>query len=119
MDLIVTHLDQQQTRFYRNLGRGTFQDATSAAKLAYATFQMSGFGVRFVDYDNDGWPDFFIATGHVLDNIERYHAGVTWAEPKLMFRNTGNGSLCGCQRAVGTRPADSNRQPRPGKRRLR
>jgi enediyne biosynthesis protein E4 len=91
MDLIVTHLDQQQTRFYRNLGRGTFQDATSAAKLAYATFKMSGFGVRFLDYDNDGWPDFFIATGHVLDNIARYHAGVTWAEPKLMFRNTGNG----------------------------
>jgi hypothetical protein len=91
MDLIVTHLDQQQTRFYRNLGRGIFQDATAPAKLAYATFRMSGFGVRFADYDNDGWPDFFVATGHVLDNIARYHTGVTWAEPKLIFRNTGNG----------------------------
>src|SRR6185312_2555153 len=44
-DFIVTHLDQQQTRFYRNLGHGSFQDATSAAKLAYATFKVSGFGV--------------------------------------------------------------------------
>jgi hypothetical protein len=100
-DLIVTHLDQQQTRFYRGLGQGTFEDATSAAKLAYATFRMSGFGVRFMDYDNDGWPDIFIATGHVLDNIDKYHSGVTWAEPKLMFRNTGNGVFTDVSRQLG------------------
>ncbi|MGA7234472.1 MAG: CRTAC1 family protein [Bryobacteraceae bacterium] len=90
-DLIVTHLDQQQTRFYRGLGHETFEDATAAAKLGYATFQFSGFGVRFLDFDNDGWPDIFIAAGHVLDNIARYHAGVSWAEPKLVFRNMGRG----------------------------
>jgi enediyne biosynthesis protein E4 len=101
LDLIVTHLDQQHTRFYRNLGHGAFEDATSAAKLAYATFQFSGFGVRFIDYDNDGWPDIFVATGHVLDNIARYHAGVTWAEPKLMFRNTGNGIFTDVSRQLG------------------
>ncbi len=100
-DLVVTHLDQQQTRLYRNLGHGTFGDATSAAKLAYATFKVSGFGVRFGDYDNDGWTDFFMATGHVLDNIDRYHEGVSWAEPKLMFRNTGNGIFTDVSRALG------------------
>ena len=62
---------------------------------------MSGFGVRFFDYDNDGWPDFFIATGHVLDNIGRYHANVTWAEPKLMFRNTGKGIFADVSRQLG------------------
>ena len=100
-DLIVTHLDQQQTRFYRGLGRGMFEDATSVAKLGYATFQFSGFGVRFLDYDNDGWPDIFIAAGHVLDNIERYHAGVTWAEPKLVFHNNGRGVFADVSRRLG------------------
>jgi hypothetical protein len=101
MDLIVTHLDQQQTRLYRNLGRGSFQDSTSGARLAYATFKVSGFGVRFLYYDNDGRPDIFIATGHVLDNIDRYHEGVTWAEPKLMFRNTGAGVFADVSAQLG------------------
>ena len=44
-----------------------------------------------MDYDNDGWRDLFMANGHVLDNIERYHADTKYAEPKMMFRNTGHG----------------------------
>ena len=52
---------------------------------------MSGFGTRFMDYDNDGVRDLFMANGHVLDNIERYHADTRYAEPKLMFRNNGRG----------------------------
>jgi enediyne biosynthesis protein E4 len=91
MDLIVTHLDMQLVRFYRNLGNGNFEDATLRSKIAYATFHMSGFGTRFMDYDNDGAPDIFMANGHVLDNITRYHADVQYAEPKLMFRNIGRG----------------------------
>ncbi len=101
-DLIVTHLDRQQTRFYRNLGRGLFEDATAAAKLAYSTFAFSGFGVRFLDYDNDGWPDLFIAAGHVLDNIERYHPGVAWAEPKLVFHNNGGGVFTDASKQLGS-----------------
>lgn len=91
LDLIVTHLDMQLARLYRNLGDGTFDDATLRSKLGYATYHMSEFGVRFMDYDNDGAPDLFMANGHVLDNIERYHADTHYAEPKLMFRNKGHG----------------------------
>ncbi len=101
MDVVITHLDQQQMRFYRNLGRGSFEDATAAAKLAYATFKTSGFGVRFIDYDNDGWPDIIVGTGHVLDNIERYHAGVTWAEPKQVFHNLGGGIFADLSKQLG------------------
>jgi len=91
MDLIVTHLDQQLARVYQNAGDASFDDATFRSKLSYATFHMSGFGTRFMDYDNDGARDLFMANGHVLDNIERYQASVHYAEPKLMFRNTGRG----------------------------
>ena len=90
-DLIVTHLDFEQARLYRNLADGSFEEATSEAKLAYATFHLSGFGVRFMDYDNDGARDLFIANGHILDNIQLYHTETHYAEPKLMFRNTGKG----------------------------
>ncbi|HMI50835.1 MAG TPA: CRTAC1 family protein [Candidatus Saccharimonadales bacterium] len=91
LDLVVTHLDQQLARLYRNLGDKTFDDVTFRSRLSYATFHMSGFGTRFMDYDNDGARDLFMANGHVLDNIGRYRSDVRYAEPKLMFRNTGQG----------------------------
>ncbi len=87
MDLIVTHLDLQLARLYQNMGDGTFDDATFRSKISYDTFHLSGFGARFLDFDNDGRRDIFIANGHVLDNVERYHPGTRYAEPKLMFRN--------------------------------
>jgi hypothetical protein len=93
MDLIVTHLDMQLARFYQNLGDGLFDDATFRSKIGYATFHMSGFGTRFFDFDNDGRLDLLMANGHVLDNIERYHTDTKYAEPKLMFRNTGRGTF--------------------------
>ncbi len=101
MDLIVTHLNSQLARFYRNRGDGTFDDDTMQSQLGYATFHMSGFGTRFMDYDNDGWPDIFMANGHVLDNIERYNSSVHYAEPKLMFRNLGNGTFQNVSTALG------------------
>jgi len=91
MDLIVAHLDMQLARVYQNSGDGTFEDATFRSKISYATYHISTFGTRFMDYDNDGWCDLFMANGHVLDNIERYHADTKYAEPKMMFRNAGRG----------------------------
>jgi hypothetical protein len=91
LDLIVGHLDMQLARLYQNMGDQTFDDATLRSKLSYSTYHISTFGTRFMDYDNDGWRDLFMANGHVLDNIERYHSDTKYAEPKMMFRNTGHG----------------------------
>ena len=87
LDLFVTHLDREFNRLYRNKRDGTFEDATFTAKLGYTTYHMSGFGTRFLDYDDDGWRDLFIANGHVLDNVTRYHADASYAEPKVVYRN--------------------------------
>jgi hypothetical protein len=89
LDLYLTHLDFEFDRFYRNAGDGVFEDSTFRAKLGYDTFHTSGFGVRFVDYDNDGLRDIFTVNGHVLDNIQLYHAETAYAEPKIVFRNAG------------------------------
>jgi hypothetical protein len=102
MDLIVAHLDMQLARVYQNLGEGTFEDATFRSKLSYATYHISTFGTRFMDYDNDGRPDLFMANGHVLDNIERYHSDTKYAEPKQMFRNTGRGIFENVSDQLGT-----------------
>ena len=88
-DLYMTHLDFEFDRLYRNRGDGTFRDATFEGGIGYKTFDVSGFGTRFVDYDNDGWRDLFVANGHVLDNIELFHEGTRYEEPKLVFRNLG------------------------------
>jgi hypothetical protein len=91
LDLIVGHLDMQLARLYQNLGDQTFEDATLRSKIAYATYHISTFGARFMDYDNDGARDLFLANGHVLDNAELYRADTKYAEPKMMFRNNGRG----------------------------
>jgi hypothetical protein len=91
LDLIVGHLDMQLARIYQNMGDQTFDDATLRSKLSYATYHISTFGTCFMDYDNDGARDLFMANGHVLDNVQLYHQGTTYAEPKLMFRNDGHG----------------------------
>jgi len=101
MDVVIAHLDMQLARLYRNAGDGTFEDATFRSKLGYATYHMSEFGACFMDYDNDGAPDIFMANGHVLDNIARYHADVQYAEPKLMFRNSGRGIFENVSDALG------------------
>jgi hypothetical protein len=101
LDLIVTHLDFEHARLYRNEGDGSFTDATFAAKLAYVTYPYSGFGARFIDYDNDGFRDIFMANGHILDNIRLYHAKTQYAEPKLMCRNNGDGTFANVSEHLG------------------
>ncbi len=101
LNLIVTHLDQQLARLYENQGDASFEDATFRSKLSYSTFHVSGFGTRFLDYDNDGARDLFMANGHVLDNIEKYRSDVRYAEPKMMFRNIGNGIFTNVSDTLG------------------
>jgi hypothetical protein len=93
LSLLVGHLENQLARLYENMGGQVFEDATLRSKIGYATFHMSEFGVRFMDYDNDGAPDVFFASGHVMDNIHIYNKDVYYPEPKMMFRNVGNGTF--------------------------
>jgi hypothetical protein len=91
MDLFVANIDQEMYSLYRNNRDGTFSDDAIAHGIASATRQMSGWGLKFFDYDNDGLLDLFLANGHPDDLAEKLRLHVTYREPLLLFHNTGSG----------------------------
>src|SRR5437879_3488283 len=88
-DLVITDLANQSYALYQNNGDGTFTYASFASRLARSTMTHSGWGVRFFDYDNDGWKDLLIAQGHDLDTIEINYPNLRYREPMLLLRNNG------------------------------
>jgi hypothetical protein len=90
-DLIITDLANQMYALYQNSGDGLFNYATVPSGIGQMTRTHSGWGVRFFDYDNDGWKDLLIAQGHDLDTIQLTSPNLRYREPMLLVRNTGNG----------------------------
>jgi YD repeat-containing protein len=86
-DILVTNLSLEMYALFRNVGDGQFQYATSESGLGHATQAYSGWGAKFVDYDNDGWKDIFAAQGHVLDTIEVTAPNLKYLQPPLLLRN--------------------------------
>jgi enediyne biosynthesis protein E4 len=78
---------------YHNEGNGLFVDEAPQSEVGRATLVTLGFGCFFFDYDNDGWPDIFVADGHIEDAIERVQKRVRYAEPSHLFRNLGGGKF--------------------------
>jgi hypothetical protein len=90
-DLVVTDLANQRYALYLSNGDGTFNYVSANAGVGPMTLAHSGWGVRFLDYDNDGWKDLLIAQGHDLDTIELNFPNLRYREPMLLARNTGHG----------------------------
>ncbi len=90
-DLVVTDLANQRYALYQNNGDGSFNYSSFTAGLAQISMPHSGWGVRFFDYDNDGWKDLLIAQGHDLDTIQLNYPNLRYREPLLLLRNTGHG----------------------------
>jgi enediyne biosynthesis protein E4 len=91
MDLFVTNLNHEFYGFYQNRHDETFDDIAAPSGVATATKLMSGWGLKFFDYDNDGNLDLIIANGHPDDLIEKIYDNVKYREPLLLFHNSGNG----------------------------
>jgi hypothetical protein len=87
-DLVITDLANQRYALYRNNGDSTFTYASFSAGIARATLLHSGWGVAFLDYDNDGWKDLLVAQGHDLDTVELNYPNLHYREPMLLLRNT-------------------------------
>lgn len=88
-DLFVTNVDQEMYSIYRNNHDLTFDDKAGPMGIGRTTRLMSGWGLKFFDYDNDGNTDLFIANGHPDDKIEEHSSHVKYKEPLLLFHNNG------------------------------
>jgi len=88
-DLVITDLANQRYALYKNNRDGTFDYTSFSTGVGSMTQFHSGWSLRFMDYDNDGWKDLFIAQGHDLDTIETISPQLRYREPMMLLRNTG------------------------------
>ncbi len=88
-DIVVTDLANQRYNLYENAGDGTFNYSSFSSGLGRISMLHSGWSLRFLDYDNDGWKDLLIAQGHDLDTIEKSFPNLHYREPMMLLRNTG------------------------------
>jgi len=88
-DLFVANVDQEMFSLYRNDGNEFFSDVAAGNGVAQSTRLLSGWGLKFFDYDNDGMVDLFLANGHPDDMIENYSQQVRYKEPLLLFHHDG------------------------------
>ena len=86
-DIFVDNLANQKYALYQNAGDGSFSYSSYLSGIAGMTLLHSGWGARFLDYDNDGWKDLLIAQGHDLDTIELTFPQLHYREPMLLARN--------------------------------
>jgi len=100
--LMITNFANQMLSLYHNEGNGLFVDEAPRSEVGRNTLVTLGFGCFFFDYDNDGWPDIFVADGHIENEIERVQKRVSYAEPPHLFRNLGGGKFQEATAQVGS-----------------
>jgi hypothetical protein len=89
MDLFVANIDHERFSLYKNNHDETFDDMADRTGIGMATRLMSGWGLKFFDYDNDGNLDLLLSNGNPDDLIKVYHQDVSYEEPMLLFRSDG------------------------------
>jgi enediyne biosynthesis protein E4 len=92
LDLFKTHFMGDTSGFYRNDGKGNFDEVTRLAKVGVET-RFTSWGAGIVDLDNDGYPDVFFVTGSVYPEVERKLPQYPYKTPRVLFRNLGNGTF--------------------------
>jgi hypothetical protein len=86
-DVVITDLANQKYALYTNAGDGTFDYSTVTSGMGAISLLHSGWGVRFIDYDNDGWKDLFIVQSHVMDTIQVNEPHLRYRESPLLLWN--------------------------------
>ncbi len=89
-DIFKTNFADDTCNLYHNNGDGTFTDVTFSSGIGINNRYVA-WGCGFLDYDNDGWPDLMQINGHVYPEIEGHDIGQTFKNPRLLYKNLGNG----------------------------
>jgi hypothetical protein len=92
LDIVKTNFEEDTSSLYHNQRNGTFDDVTFASGIGVNT-RYVGWGAGFIDFDNDGWPDIFIANGHVYPEVDRDLNGSSYRQRKILYRNRRDGSF--------------------------
>jgi len=100
LDIFKTNFSDDTSTLYRNDGDGTFTDATFSAGLGLNTKYL-GWGTMFFDFDNDGWPDLILVNGHVYPEVDKFHLGSSYKEPRILYHNNGNGKFTDISNSTG------------------
>ena len=100
-DLTVTNYAQQTNTLYHNDADGFFTDATATTKTAQVTYPYLGWATAFIDYDNDGYQDLFVANGHLHDNLAELGQEGTYGQRNLLFRNNRNDTFTESSETLG------------------
>ena len=93
LDLYNTVFFDDYNPLYRNESEGNFTDVSYTARIAQPTIPFLGWGAGFLDYDNDGWKDLFVANGHLYLGVDQYGWGTTFDQRPLLFHNLKNGKF--------------------------
>jgi hypothetical protein len=92
-DIVKTNFSDDTNNLYHNDRNGEFTDVAGTAGIGAISIPFLGFGAKFLDFDNDGWPDLFIANGHVDPQVNGQSFGVGYAERPFLFHNLKNGKF--------------------------
>jgi len=85
--IIITNFSNQMISLYHNEGNGLFVDEAPRSEIGRASLFTLGFGCFFFDYDLDGWPDIFVANGHIESDIEKIQKRIKYRQPPHLFHN--------------------------------
>ena len=99
--VLITNFSNQMVSLYHNEGKGLFVDEAPRSEIGRASLLTLGFGCFFFDYDLDGWPDVFIANGHIDADIQKVQGNVTYAMAPHLFRNVGKGKFVEVTNSMG------------------
>jgi hypothetical protein len=102
VDLLVTDFEDDIKVVYRNDGEGSFTDVGYRVGFAEITIPFLSWGTSFIDFDNDGWKDILIVSGHVFPQSDNTGWGSTYAQRPLLFRNTHDGQFAYVPAVKGT-----------------
>jgi enediyne biosynthesis protein E4 len=89
LDLVATDFSDDYKVLYHNDGDANFTDVSYHAGIAQVGIPFLGWGVGFIDYDNDGWKDLMMINGHVYPQVDKYDWGTSFAQRPLLFHNIG------------------------------
>ncbi|MBB6145856.1 hypothetical protein HNQ77_003826 [Silvibacterium bohemicum] len=92
VDMYTTTFSDDYKTLYENKGNGNFSEITSRAGIAEVTYPFLSWGAEFIDYDNDGWKDIMVVSGHIFPQVEQHNWGTSYAERPLLFHNVDHGS---------------------------